>query len=370
MKKLKFLTVAFLIFILCGFAVLADDAAVIYSGHANGIIFEPGSIYSSSDLFPNFKNLMPGDEVTQKITVSCGSVGKVKTNIYMRALGANAGSEEFLSKLTLKVKLNKNNSAEYLFDASASETDGLTDWVLLGTLYPGGKINLDVTLQIPTSLDTKFQYAVGELDWEFLTEEIRINDPNFPTPVLPVEPTEKKDINVQINWADNDNADGMRPEAVTVHLVSSGGIYQSAEINSEKNWSHTYKDMTATRPYEVRIDDIIEGYTIEYSGDENNGFIITLTYNKSDAPDTPDKPVEPDIPDEPDTPDVPDTPDEPDVPDVPDTPDEPDIPDEPIVPPTGDNSRLTLWIVLAICSLISMTISIVLLIKNRRQDNT
>ena len=64
----------------------------------------------------------------------------------------------------------------YMFDAAANETAQLTDWVYLGTLYSGGEVNLDVTLNVPTSLDNEYQSKIGYLDWEFMIEEFPIEE--------------------------------------------------------------------------------------------------------------------------------------------------------------------------------------------------
>ncbi|MBE7000572.1 MAG: LPXTG cell wall anchor domain-containing protein, partial [Ruminococcaceae bacterium] len=149
----------------------AADGNVIYDGDAKECIFAPGSEYSPTDLFPNFKDVMPGDSLTQKITVKSDVADGTKVKIYMRALGAHPDSVEFLSKLHLQVAKSEANEMAYMFDAAANETAQLTDWVLLGTLYSGGEVNLDVTLDVPVELDNNFKHLVGYLDWEFMIEE-------------------------------------------------------------------------------------------------------------------------------------------------------------------------------------------------------
>ena len=64
----------------------------------------------------------------------------------------------------------------YMFDAAANETAQLTDWVCLGTLYSGGEVNLDVTLNVPVELPNEFQNKIGHLDWEFMIEEFPIEE--------------------------------------------------------------------------------------------------------------------------------------------------------------------------------------------------
>ena len=161
--------------------VLAAEGNVSYSDEAGEFIFAPGSEYSLTDLFPDFKGVLPGDSLTQQITIRNDASNKVKIRVYIRALGANEESVEFLSQLRLRIRVSDGNEMPYMFDAMAHESAQLTEWVCLGTLYSGGTVNLDVTLDVPLELDNRFQNQVGYLDWEFMIEEIEI-DPDDPEP--------------------------------------------------------------------------------------------------------------------------------------------------------------------------------------------
>lgn len=165
----------------CVTPALAADGNVTYSGDAGEFIFTPGSEYSPTDLFPNFKDVMPGDSITQTITVRNDASNKVKVKIYMRALGAHPESVEFLSKLHLTVEKSQDNTMEWMFDAQADQVGQLGEWVCLGTLYSGGEVNLLVTLDVPVELDNQFRELVGYLDWEFRVDEFEI-EPTDPEP--------------------------------------------------------------------------------------------------------------------------------------------------------------------------------------------
>lgn len=178
MKKIFTLLATLLLVMAVSITTFAADANVSYSGDAGEFVFAPGSKYSLTDLFPNFKDVMPGDSISQKITVRNLASNKVKVKIYMRSLGAHEDGEspDFLSQMHLRVEKSDDNTMPYMFDAAANETAQLTDWVCLGTLYSGGEVNLDVILDVPVEMDNNYAHKEGYLDWEFMVEEFPIED--------------------------------------------------------------------------------------------------------------------------------------------------------------------------------------------------
>lgn len=181
MRRLLTMLAAFAVVLSVVIPAYAADSRVTYNGNAGQFIFEMGSEQSPTDLFADFKGVMPGDLLTQKITVKNEADDKVKVKIYLRSLGAQEESAEFLSQLGLKVQKSEDNEMAYMFDATADQTAGLTDWVCLGTLYSGGEVNLDVILNVPAEMDNEFQNSIGYLDWEFKVEELPV-EPDDPKP--------------------------------------------------------------------------------------------------------------------------------------------------------------------------------------------
>ena len=171
MKKMTRLAIAMIMMFAVTIPVLAKDGNVIYSGDSGKFIFAPGSEYSPTDLFPEFKDVMPGDTLTQRIVVKNNAKKSVK--ISMRALGAHEDSKDFLSKLNLYVEKVTDTP---LFEAPADQTAQLTEWRQIGVLAAGGEAELMVGLQVPTSLDNNYKKLVGYLDWEFMVEEIGDDD--------------------------------------------------------------------------------------------------------------------------------------------------------------------------------------------------
>ena len=193
--------------------VLAADAVVRRDGTSGLVIETTGSGYTDTDLFGNFKNVMPGDELTEDITIKNNVSGFDYVKLYIRA---EAHDEEgnpltysepfenedghdqadidgvrdetvvtmadFLSKLTMEVYLvNADGTKQSIFSASPDQTAQLTDNVLLGTFAKGKSAKLEAVLHVPAELGNEYAYRVGEVDWLFTVEGFNNKDPLIST---------------------------------------------------------------------------------------------------------------------------------------------------------------------------------------------
>ena len=163
-------------------SVYAAGGNVTYDGNAQEFIFAPGSDYSPTDLFLEFKDVMPGDRITQEIIVKNTASEDVEVKIYMRALGAHEDSKDFLSQLRLLVEKVEEQGNVSIFDGAASEKTPETGWVCLGSFSHGSEAVLQLTLEMPVELDNQYSSQVGKLDWEFMVEEFPIeeDEPQIP----------------------------------------------------------------------------------------------------------------------------------------------------------------------------------------------
>ena len=193
--------------------VLAADAVVRRDGTSGLVIETTGSGYTDTDLFNNFKDVMPGDERTGTITIKNSVNGFDYVKLYIRAVPHDeqgnpltydeahentdgkdqqnvdgerdetvATMADFLSKLSMEIYLvNADGTKQSIFSASPDKSAQLTDSVLLGTFAKGESAKLQAVLHVPAELDNKYANRVGEVDWLFTVEGFNNEKPLIPT---------------------------------------------------------------------------------------------------------------------------------------------------------------------------------------------
>lgn len=261
------------------------SSSITFKGFSAGFDFQPGSEYTETDLFDGFKNVMPGDTVTDTITFTNEATDCDYVNLYMRAEthdeAGNPLSEkvaeketvatmtEFLSKLSMKVW----NGTELIYDASPDQLDGLQNNTLLGTFRTGDTTTLKVELTVPIELDNRFANRVGEVDW-----------------IFHVEAYNESQLSVRKVWSDgNANHD---QDSITVNLLKDGEVEASQELNAENGWAYTFDRLAEGYTWTVEEADVPEGYEVSY---DTVGTTTTITNTKKEAP-TPDPDPEPEEP--------------------------------------------------------------------------
>lgn len=257
----------------------AADSSVTFLGQAEGFEFKPGSTYTSTDLFDGFKGVMPGDKLTEEISVTNQADDCDYIKLYMRAeahdeesnpLSPNVAASgetvatmsDFLAQLHMKVY----NEGTLIFDASPDQTDGLTENVLLGTFRKGDFTTLTVELDVPTSLGNDFAYFVGEVDWVFTTEGLN-------------DPPKTRDLTVRKVW--DDRSDTSKHQQVDVNLLRNGKVYETVTLDEQNDWTYTFdgleKDGVSWNVAEANIPD---GYVAKYTV---SGDTVTITNVEQDA---------------------------------------------------------------------------------------
>ncbi len=186
----RFITVILALVLLSsmGMTVAYAQSNVIYENGDKLFKFKPGSSYTDTDLFGNFKGVMPGDVLTETITVTNNYIGCEYIKVYMRAVPHDASnplspsvaeqetvesSNDFLSQLSMTVRMGD----KVLFDASPEELDGLKENVLLGSLNRGETVDLTVELRVPIELENEYANRIGEVDWVFCVAQMEDEPP-------------------------------------------------------------------------------------------------------------------------------------------------------------------------------------------------
>lgn len=324
-RLLSVLLTGTLIFSLSNFAAGAsdEDPVVTYNVATQEFSFSPELNVDENghpDLFPDMKNLMPGDSVEQIIHVKVVQMGSDTVNMTLKALPCenldneedadqgNADCAKLMEWATLTVE---DLATGEQIQAKMSEEGGAQ----LAEFSSGkDEQQLKVTLTIHKEAGNELQNLLAKIDWVFHVE------------VIPHGGGSSKRYDLTVNYLDQDG----------------NKIHPSYEkLNIRKGTSYDVTDKDAIE---------IDGYTyVKTTGDSltgtmNSDKVINVCYEKiEDIPD-PKPPIDPGTgPDVP-GPDVPG----PDVPgpDVP-GPVEP-TPNHPKPPKTGDSSMF--WLTMSVLS--------------------
>lgn len=280
MKRISALLLVLMLVLGLASTAFAAEPTVTFRSLEEGFEFQSGSRYTASDLFDGFKNVMPGDRLSETIRIKneaadCDYIklylrtevhdengnpltyseafenadGKDQENVDGRRDETVATMQEFLSKLTMRIY----NGTELVQEFSPDQAGALADYVFLGALRSGESCALKVELDVPVGLDNRYANRVGEVDWVFLAEGI-----------------EYEKLTVHKVWDDNGCPD--RPDSVTVRLLRDGEIRETAELNRENQWTYTWEDLDDRYNWTVE-EEAVSGYETRYRTEDNIVFI-------------------------------------------------------------------------------------------------
>lgn len=136
---------------------------------------------------------------------------------------------------------------------------------------------------------------------ESQTEEPKPEEKPVEQPAVPVtkveQPAEeapaadevkKENITVHIEWEDEDNAIGLRPQTLAVTLSGSDGQIYSAKIAEKDGWQHTFADLTTQRGAEVIYYSVDADDVTDYDKDVRG---LTVTYTCTAQPVVDEQPA-------------------------------------------------------------------------------
>lgn len=98
----------------------------------------------------------------------------------------------------------------------------------------------------------------------------------------------KENITVRIEWEDDDNALGLRPQTRAVTLHGSDGQTYSATLSEKDGWQHTFADLTTQRGAEVIYYSVDADDAADYDKDVRG---LTVTYTCTAKPVVDEQPA-------------------------------------------------------------------------------
>ena len=98
----------------------------------------------------------------------------------------------------------------------------------------------------------------------------------------------KENITVRIEWEDEDNALGLRPQTRAVTLSGSDGQTYSATLAEKDGWQHTFADLTTQRGAEVIYYSVDADDVTDYDKDVRG---LTVTYTCTAQPVVDEQPA-------------------------------------------------------------------------------
>lgn len=145
----------------------ADTPAIAYDGNARQLTVSGATMSSGEpDLFPAFKDLMPGDEHEQQIEIRATGV-KSQVRVFVRAV-VDHETAHLLSPITLTAAVS-DASADWL----QAETPGsvFAHPTQVATFTSDGSTVLNLQLSVPTSVGNGLADANKTIRWEITAED-------------------------------------------------------------------------------------------------------------------------------------------------------------------------------------------------------
>ena len=274
---MSLILVALLVLSAAGTA-FAIAPSITYKGQQEGFYLQPGSEYTATDLFDNFKNVMPGDTLTEQITFHNEAKDSSFIKLYMKAQSHDSSQnplsekvaavseisqvEKFLSTLSMKVWNGTDKSQKPVYDASPDQLDGLKEDVFMGNIRSGETVTLTVELSVPADLGNEYADGIGEVDWIFKAEGF-----------------DESKLTVRKVWSDGNASHA--DESVMVNLLRDGEVVKSQKLNAENGWAFTFDRLTEGHKWTVEEAKVPSGYTVSYQYGDNE---VTITNYRNWSP--------------------------------------------------------------------------------------
>ena len=247
MKNIKTIISLVLVMAMMTSVALANDSKIIIHGKGNddSVEYLPGigknGGYTETDLFVNFKNMMPGDTLTEQVTItnkwSSWDYIDLSMDMILHDEEKNVISTKILSELTADERRDTTSELEYMYDflkqltltikdgdvvKYSGSADKAAEDFLVKTLSYNQSVTLNLELTLPVTVGNEYANRVGEVDWVFTYSGWDDEEPTTTKPTTaptssstdptgstsPTEPTEEiTDPDIPLNPVDPDSPD-------------------------------------------------------------------------------------------------------------------------------------------------------------------
>ena len=236
---------------------------------------------------------LTNDTLSNAVTVTGNGEKKVKQNVQSSTQVVNNGGSSNATNVNLIInKVDQDDSTKVLagvkFELYAISNGGKGGLLRSGTTDDNGQIkwgNLKsgdyilVETAAASGYDIPADLAAGKkitIDGSKADEDknVQITETNAKTktPVTSVKGTKV--------WDDSDNAEGLRPTSITVHLLADGKELKSTDVTEATNWAFTFDNLPKTNEDGSTIvytvtEDTVTGYTSSIDQSDLNNVKIT-----------------------------------------------------------------------------------------------
>lgn len=252
--------------------VQAAEPTVTFRGLEAGFAFGPGSTYTETDLFRDFKDMMPGDSRTQTVAFRNEAKDCDYVNLYFSTVShdteenplspalkeageTEASANAFLARLTLEIRVGE----DVIYSGPAN--GALQTPVMLGTFRRGDSAEIQVSVSMPKELSNEYAGRLGEIDWVFHGEGF----------------TESQ-LTVRKVWSDGNDAH--EKDTVQVNLLRDGELAETQTLSQENQWTYTFDGLAEGYTWTAEEAQVPQGYEASYAVEGN---VTTITNTRKGA---------------------------------------------------------------------------------------
>lgn len=262
-----------------------ETAYVTFVGGDEEFVFDP----DTTDLFGNFKHLMPGETRSQAIVVTNEFEIATGVEIFLRAEDINQSFSDDPETLALINKLLQEYATIVITDDSGTVLYSGPVWgepyregaapgtmkndISLGMFATGESKSLNIQLQLDSAADNEYQSLLGLIKWVWTAQ-----DTDYETVTIDGSKT----------WYHGANPVTQRPEEIIIHVKANGDVIAVESVTAEDHWKWSFTlpkydkygdeiaytiDEEPIPGYETEVD----GYDVTNKHETHEDFVLSGT---------------------------------------------------------------------------------------------